>query len=94
MKINWRLRVKNPWYWIGLIGVVFSPVMAAMGVSQTDLTSWNSVLDVLRTLVSTPYLVFSALGAVLSFLGISADMTTTGLSDSKLAMSYDKPRAD
>lgn len=94
MKINWKLRAKNPWFWIGLIGVVFSPVLAVMGISQTDLTSWDGVLNVLKTFVTTPYLVFSAICTVLSFFGISADPTTSGLGDSNRAMTYDKPKAD
>lgn len=81
MKIDWKKRIENPWFWISFAGVVFSPVLAAMGISQTDLTSWNSVLNVLNTFVSTPYLVFAAIGAGLGFLGISADLSSKGLSD-------------
>jgi len=92
MKINWVVRAKNPWFWIGLIGVIFSPVMVAMGISQTDLTSWNSVLEVIKTFITTPYLVFAAIGAVLGFFGVSVDMTTKGLSDSNQALTYTRPK--
>ena len=38
--------------------------------------------------------VVNALFAVLAILGIVTDPTTEGVSDSRQAMSYDKPRSD
>lgn len=91
MKINWKVRIKNPWFWIGLAGVIFSPVLASMGIDAADLNSWESVLDMLKNFISNPYLIGSAVMAVLSFLGIAADPTTAGLSDSKRALTYKRP---
>lgn len=88
MKLNWSIRAKNPWFWIGLIGVIFAPVLASMGIADTDLTSWASVLDVLKQFVSTPYLIGVAVTSVLSFLGVTTDPTRKGLADSDNAMTY------
>ncbi len=92
MKINWKVRVQNPWFWISLLGVIFSPVLTMMGISEVDLSSWESVLEVLKTFISSPYLIGVALVSMLSFLGISADPTTKGLSDSEQAMAYTSPK--
>ncbi|WP_206459454.1 phage holin [Anaerovorax sp. IOR16] len=88
MKVNWKVRVKNPLFWISLIGVIFSPVLAAMGIKTVDLSTWNSILDVLKTFVSNPYLIGTAFMAVLTFLGVTNDPTTSTLNDSDRAMTY------
>ena len=38
--------------------------------------------------------IINALFAVLAILGVVNDPTTAGISDSKQAMTYDKPKAD
>ena len=40
-------RYKNPWFWIGLIGVV----LTAMGVNPEMFTSWGVVWQTLKELV-------------------------------------------
>ena len=85
MKINIPVRMKNPWFWIGLVGVILS----AMGVSPEMFTSWEAVGQAVRELVSNPYM----LGCVaMAILGVVTDPTTKGISDSKLAMTYEKPK--
>lgn len=85
MKINIPVRMKNIWFWVGLLGVILS----AMGVSPEMFTSWESVLQALRDLVSNPYM----LGCVaMAVLGVLTDPTTKGICDSEQAMTYDKPK--
>ena len=50
MKLNLGVRAKNPWFWVGLAGVV----LTAMGVSPEMLTSWQAVADAARSLVTNP----------------------------------------
>lgn len=83
-KINIPVRFKNPWFWVGLVGVVLS----AMGVSADMFTSWKAVLDAIVNLVSNPFMLGSVAMAV---LGIFVDPTTAGVCDSKRALTYDKP---
>lgn len=90
--INWKVRVKNPAFWVGLAGVVVSPVLAYNGASLSDFTTWGSVGEAIVETVENPYLIGSILCAVLGFLGVSIDPTTSGLSDSKEAMQYNKPK--
>ena len=87
MKINLRVRIKNPWFWVTLGGVI----LAAMGVSPEMFTSWGVVWDAIKSLFMNPYM----LGCVvLAVLGVFIDPTTKGVSDSKQAMTYTKPKTE
>ena len=87
MKINIPVRFKNPWFWVGLVGVVLS----AMGVSADMFTSWKAVWDAVVNLVSNPFMLGSVAMAI---LGIFVDPTTAGVCDSKRALTYDKPNKE
>ncbi len=67
-------RYKNPWFWIGLIGVV----LTAMGVNPEMFTSWGVVWQTLKELVSNPFMLGSVAMAV---LGVFVEPTTKGLRD-------------
>ena len=84
MKINIPVRFKNPWFWVGLCGTV----LAAMGVSPEMFTSWDAVWEAVVNMVSNPYMLVSV---VLAVLGVFVDPTTSGISDSKRALSYKSP---
>ena len=84
MKINIPVRFKNPWFWVGLGGVILS----AMGVSPEMFTSWGAVWEAVCSLFSNPF----QIGCVaLAVLGVFVDPTTSGISDSKRALSYKSP---
>ena len=84
MKINFLVRAKNPWFWVGLFGTI----LAAMGVSPEMFTSWGAVLDAIRSLCSNTF----QIGCVaLAVLGVFVDPTTAGVGDSKRAMTYTTP---
>lgn len=84
MKINFLVRSKNPWFWVGLCGTI----LAAMGVSPEMFTSWDAVWEAVVNMVSNPYMLVSV---VLAVLGVFVDPTTSGISDSKRALSYKSP---
>lgn len=84
MKINIPVRFKNPWFWIGLFGVILS----AMGVSPDMFTSWSAVWGAIVNLVSNPFMLGSV---VLAVMGVFIDPTTAGIGDSTRAMSYKNP---
>lgn len=84
MKINIPVRMKNPWFWVGLCGTI----MAAMGVSPEMFTSWGAVWEAVVNMVRNPYMLVSV---VLAVLGVFVDPTTSGISDSKRALSYKSP---
>ena len=86
MKINWTVRLKNKTFWLALVPAVLLLVQVVAAVFGIDLK-----LDALGDKLID---VVNALFAVLTILGIVTDPTTAGVSDSKQAMEYDKPRAD
>ena len=84
MKINIPVRFKNPWFWVGLGGVILS----AMGVSPEMFTSWGAVWEAVVNLIGNPFMLGSV---ILAVLGVLVDPTTAGISDSKRALSYKSP---
>ena len=85
MKINWKVRAVNPYFWIGLIAVV----LASVGVSPESLTSWTILKNQLLALIGNPF----AIGCVvIATIGYINDPTTRGIGDSEQALSYKKPR--
>ena len=84
MKINIPVRFKNPWFWVGLCGAI----LTAMGVSPEMFTSWGTVWEAVVNLFSNPFMLVSV---VLAVLGVFVDPTTSGISDSKRALSYKSP---
>lgn len=84
MKINIPVRFKNPWFWVGMCGTI----LTAMGVSPEMFTSWGAVWEAVVNLFSNPFMLVSV---VLAVLGVFVDPTTSGISDSKRALSYKSP---
>lgn len=84
--INITARIKNKTFWLTLIPAVLLlvQVCAAPFGYQWDLGVLNEQLAA----------IINALFAVLAILGVVNDPTTAGISDSKQAMTYDKPKAD
>ena len=89
--INWKVRMQSPSWWLGMAGIVASPVLAYLGLAYSDLTTWSSVGNVFVQFVSNPYLIETVIVAVLGAIGVTADPTTKGFGDSARAMTYTKP---
>ena len=86
MNINWTVRLKNKTFWTSLIPAVLLLVQVVASV-------FGFTLD-LGDLGNKLLAVVNALFAVLAILGIVTDPTTTGVSDSKQALSYTEPKKD
>lgn len=87
MNVNIKVRMKNPWFWIGILGVI----LASLGISPEIFTSWGAVLDALLSFISNPYKIGCTVVAV---LGIFIDPTTAGITDSKQALTYTAPKKE
>ena len=87
MKINFLVRVKNPWFWVGIVGTI----LAAMGVSPEMFTSWGAVWEAIRALLSNPFQIGCV---ILAVLGVFVDPTTAGVGDSARAMTYTTPNKE
>ena len=88
MGINWKIRFKNPMFYAQLILSFITPILAYMGLTAQDLTTWSAVGNMLFEAVSNPYVLGMV---VISVYNAVIDPTSTGLTDSKTAMQYYKP---
>ena len=84
--INWTVRFKNKSFWLSFIPAVLLlvQVVAALFGFELDLGDiGNRLIDVVN-----------AVFAVLAILGIVTDPTTSGVSDSAQALTYEEPKKD
>ena len=84
MKINWKVRIKNKNFWITIIPATLLLVQVVLGVFGVTI----DIGEIGNRLLA----VVNAAFGVLSLLGIVTDPTTKGVSDSELAMTYEKPK--
>nr|DAS38505.1 MAG TPA: holin [Caudoviricetes sp.] len=83
MMINWKVRILNKTFWVTLV-----PALALL--LQAFLAVFNIRLELGDT--TDKLLVFiNALFAVFVIVGIVNDPTTSGVSDSTRAMTYERP---
>ncbi len=84
--INWKVRIKNKIFWLSIIPAILLLIQAVAAVFEytIDFTNLSAKLAA----------VVEAVFVVLAILGIVADPTTNGMSDSRLAMTYEKPKED
>lgn len=85
--INWKVRLKNPAFWTGLIGVAGTLVVQLAQLLGFDVSAlaagWQQALVSLVT----------AIFGVLTVAGLIVDPTTEGMSDSNQALGYTEPKA-
>lgn len=89
MKINWKVRLRNPHFIAQIVLAILLPILTYMGLTVQDLTTWAELGKVLLNAVSNPY-VFGLV--IISVYNAISDPTTKGLSDSKQALTYTKPK--
>lgn len=79
MKINWKVRFKNPLFVVQLGMSILVPILAYAGLTVQDLTTWTALSDLLLSAFSNPYV----LGLVaISVYNAILDPTTRGINDS------------
>ena len=88
MKINLKVRLKNPVF-IAQIGLaILTPILAYAGLTMQDITTWKTLGDLMMNALSNPYV----LGlVVVSVWNAINDPTTKGSGDSTNALFYDEP---
>lgn len=82
--INWKVRIKNRNFWFALIPAVLLLVQAVAAVFGVSI-DLGDLGDKLIAVVNAAFV-------VLAILGIVTDPTTSGISDSTQAMTYDRPK--
>ena len=81
MNINWKVRMKNPVFWVTFIPSICAAI-------YTILSCFGVVPSISEEVLVKALLVFVS---VLETLGVLVDPTTKGTSDSERAMGYDQP---
>lgn len=84
MKINLKVRFKNPVFWLTVIPAVITLVYTVLGaVGVVPSLSDDVVVNIITALISA-----------LTTVGVLVDPTTKGVGDSERAMGYDAPNDD
>ena len=86
MNINWKVRIKNKTFWLALIPAVLLLAQQVAGIFGIAL-DFGGLKDQLTAIVGTVF-------TLLAILGIVADPTTVGVTDSIQALGYDEPKDD
>ncbi len=86
MKINWEVRIKSIKFWLAIVPAMLLLVQVIAVPFGYDFK--------IEPLNSELIAIVNAVFAVLSILGVVTDPTTSGLTDSALALTYSKPKED
>ena len=84
MKINWRVRLRNKTWLAAMAALLVSfaySLLELLGV--TPALEQSRVMELVKTLLT-----------LLGLLGVVVDLTTAGVGDSRLAMTYREPWED
>ena len=81
MKINLKVRFKNPVFWLTVIPAIITFIYTVLGAfGVVPAISEEMIVNIITALVSA-----------LTTLGVLVDPTTKGVGDSERALGYDKP---
>lgn len=87
--INWKVRLVNPVFWVQIVAAVVLPILAYLGLSWEDMTSWSALWGIFVEAVQNPVILASVVVSVWNAIN---DPTTKGLKDSAQAMTYTEPK--
>lgn len=65
-------KIKNPWFWIGIISIIF----ASAGIDFNSLTSWTLFGEALLSILQNPVALMAVIGGI---LGVFNDNSSKGL---------------
>ena len=84
MNINWKIRLQNKTFLTGLISLVVVFIYDLLQLLEiAPAVTQSAVMQVAEGILT-----------ILGMLGVIADPTTAGLSDSKQALTYTSPKQD
>lgn len=89
MNINWKVRFRNPVFWINIILAIVLPILAHLGMNWEEMTTWAKLGEVLMSAIQNPVIVVAVIWSVWNAVN---DPTTEGLGDSKQALAYNIPK--
>ena len=86
--MNLKVRFKNPVFIAQLVLAILTPILAYAGLTAQDLTTWQALGELLLGAISNPYVLALVMVSVWNALN---DPTSSGVTDSKKAMTYTEP---
>lgn len=89
--INWKVRVRNPQFWLSVVLSFIVPPLAYAGIEFNEVTTWGKFFSVLGSGFANPYVVAMI---IVSLYNSISDKTTRGFGDTKIAKQYLRPRTD
>lgn len=89
MSINWQVRARNPLFWVQVVCAVVMPLIVGMGYEWSQMTSWTKLGEVLLAAIGNPVVFVAMLSSLWTAV---TDPTTAGVSDSKQALEYERPK--
>jgi len=89
MKINLKVRFKNPVFIANIVLAIILPILAYLGLNWQDMTTWAALGNVFVEAVKNPVIVVSVIVSIWNAIN---DPTTAGLSDSNNALTYETPK--
>ena len=82
MKINWKVRLKNPVFWLTAVPAVVSFIYTMLGIfGVVPAVAEDTVVQAITAIVTA-----------LTAVGVLVDPTTSGVSDSDQALTYEEPK--
>ena len=81
--INLKIRAKNVSFWISIIIAFLTPILAYMGISREQITTWPQFADIMINAIKNPYVVMLIIASVYNAV---IDPTTKGIKDSPNVM--------
>ena len=87
--MNWKIRLKNPVFWVQVLTGALATVLAYSGLTAADMTTWAGLWGVITGAFSNPYCLFLVLSSVWNAVN---DPTTKGVADSERARQYTIPQ--
>lgn len=90
-KINWKVRLQNPLFIAQLVMSVLLPILTYLGLTVEDMTSWGVLGNALFEAVKNPYVLGLVIVSVFNAIN---DPTTSGITDSTKALTYNEPNCE
>lgn len=82
--INWKVRIKQKWFWVAIIPAVLLLIQLVLDVVGVKV-DFGILGEKLLAIVDAVFV-------ILAIIGVVTDPTTEGLHDSALAMTYEFPK--
>lgn len=89
MNVNVKVRLKNPLFWVQVIGAGIIAALGYYNMNPSDLTTWKGVYDLLLGVIMNPFLLATVIWSAWCAFN---DPTTAGATDSPQALTYRVPK--